>query len=261
MHPRDGRPVFALPWEGAIVYGTTDVDQGEVLVRDPSISSEEADYLLEGIRNIFPSLDLSFKDVLSTYSGIRPVIDTGKANPSKESREHVLWDENGLLTVGGGKLTTFRIMAREALKAVRRHIGYIHFDPETPILDPIPQELDAACSSSKFTAQQCLRLLSRYGQDARMLFTASDEELQTIGGTIYSWAELRLAARNEAIVHLEDLLLRRIRIELLAQQGGQNELDRIRPIVQKELGWNDSRWVTEETNYIHLWKDSYRYSE
>ncbi len=49
---------------------------------------------------------------MSTYSGLRSVVNTGKADPSKESREHALWDENGLLTVSGGKLTTFRIMAR-----------------------------------------------------------------------------------------------------------------------------------------------------
>ncbi len=78
----------------------------------------------------------------ATYSGIRPVVDTGKQNPSKESREHVLWDENGLLTVSGGKLTTFRIMARDALKAVRRHLGHIPFDPDVPVLDVIPPEAE-----------------------------------------------------------------------------------------------------------------------
>jgi glycerol-3-phosphate dehydrogenase len=79
----------------------------------------EAEYLLEGLQAVFPEQELTFEDVTSTFSGLRPVVNTGKANPSKESREHAIWDENGLLTVSGGKLTTFRVMARDALKAVR----------------------------------------------------------------------------------------------------------------------------------------------
>ncbi len=96
LHPRDGRPVFVLPWEGAVIYGTTDVDQGQNLVTDPAISSAEAEYLMDGLRFVFPGLELTFDDVIATFAGIRPVVDTGKANPSKESREHVLWEENGL---------------------------------------------------------------------------------------------------------------------------------------------------------------------
>jgi glycerol-3-phosphate dehydrogenase len=82
LHSRDGRPVFVLPWEGAVIYGTTDVDQGQNLVTDQSISSSEADYLLEGLKTAFPSLELNHDDVMATFSGIRPVVDTGKTNPS-----------------------------------------------------------------------------------------------------------------------------------------------------------------------------------
>ena len=258
LHPQDGRPVFALPWEGAVIFGTTDVDQGSDLVTDPSISTVEAEYLLDGLKFVFPKLELTFADVSATYSGIRPVVDTGKANPSKESREHVLWDENGLLTVSGGKLTTFRIMAREALKAVRRHIGHIPFDSELPVLDAIPQEAEAACAASKFSPTQCLRLLARYGPEAAALFNASDTDLQPINGTIYQWAELRQAVRAEGVVHLDDLLLRRLRLGLLAPNGGLDQISRIRSIVQPELGWDDVRWQAEEKSYIELWNRAYR---
>ena len=258
LHPQDGRPVFALPWEGAVIFGTTDVDQGSDLVTDPSISTVEAEYLLDGLKFVFPKLELTFADVSATYSGIRPVVDTGKANPSKESREHVLWDENGLLTVSGGKLTTFRIMAREALKAVRRHIGHIPFDSELPVLDAIPQEAEAACAASKFSPTQCLRLLARYGPEAAALFNASDTDLQPINGTIYQWAELRQAVRAEGVVHLDDLLLRRLRLGLLAPNGGLDQISRIRSIVQPELGWDDVRWQAEEKSYTELWNRAYR---
>jgi glycerol-3-phosphate dehydrogenase len=258
LHPQDGRPVFVLPWEGAVIFGTTDVDQGQNLLTDPSISSGEVEYLLEGLKAVFPALELTYADVIATYSGIRPVVDTGKTDPSKESREHVLWDEKGLLTVSGGKLTTFRIMARDALKAVRRHLGHIPFDPDIPVLDAIPPEAEAACAASKLSPTQCLRLLARYGPESAALFTASEADLQPVDGTIYLWAELRQAARAEGVVHLDDLLLRRVRLGLLVPNGGLDQISRIRSIVQPELGWDDARWQAEEKAYAELWNRAYR---
>ena len=258
LHPADGRAVFAIPWEGVVIFGTTDVDQDSNLVTDPSISDAEAEYLLTGLQRVFPAQELTFADVSATFSGIRPVVNTGKVNPSKESREHVIWDENGLLTVSGGKLTTFRIMAREALKAVRRHLGHIPFDPDIPVLDAITPEAEATCAASKFSPTQCLRLLARYGPGSAALFTASGADLQPIDGTIYLWAELRQAARAEGVVHLDDLLLRRVRLGLLAPNGGLDQMGRIRSIVQPELGWDDSRWQAEEKSYAELWRRAYQ---
>jgi glycerol-3-phosphate dehydrogenase len=258
LHPTDGRAVFAIPWEGVVIFGTTDVDEDSNLVIDPSISAAEVGYLLTGLQKVFPAQGLTSADVTATFSGIRPVVNTGKLNPSKESREHVLWDENGLLTVSGGKLTTFRIMARDALKSVRRHLGHIPFDPDVPVLDVIPQEAVAACAASNFSPTQCLRLLARYGPDSAALFSAPGRDLEPIDGTIYTWAELRQAARVEGVVHLDDLLLRRVRLGLLAPNGGMDQMARIRATVQPELGWDEARWQAEEKSYDELWRTSYR---
>jgi len=258
LHPRDGRPVFALPWEGAVVYGTTDVDHTTDLLTDPAISQVEAEYLLEGLQAVFPGLELSHADVIAAYSGIRPVVDTGKANPSRESREHVLWDENGMLTVSGGKLTTFRIMARDALKALRRRLGHIHFDPDVPVLDPLPVEAEALLSATHLPPSVCIRLLARYGIPASASLCAGGEaDLQSIPGTPYFWAELRHAARSEAVLHLDDLLLRRIRLGLLLPGGGLEHVDRIRALVLPELGWTEARWEQEVSAYQQLWGSSY----
>lgn len=258
LHPRDGRPVFVLPWEGAIIFGTTDVDQGQNLVTDPSISNGEAEYLLDGLKAVFPALELTSTDVIATFSGIRPVVNTGKANPSKESREHVLWDENGLLTVSGGKLTTFRIMARDALKAVRRHLGHIPFDPDVPVLDLLPPAAEALLASTRLPPSQCLRLIARYGVNASTSFCFQGEDMNAIPGTNYIWSELRQAAHGEGVVHLDDLLLRRIRLGLLLPNGGQDQMARIRHLTQQELGWDDARWKAEEKSYSELWCTSYR---
>jgi len=92
-HPWDGRPVFALPWEGATIVGTTDHDHEPSLNDEPSISPHESAYLMALVDELFPSLAIRHSDVLSTFAGVRPVIASGKADPSKESRDHVIWEE------------------------------------------------------------------------------------------------------------------------------------------------------------------------
>ncbi|MEZ4517556.1 MAG: FAD-dependent oxidoreductase [Chloroflexota bacterium] len=119
LHPLDGRPVFAFPWEGITLFGTTDMDCEVPLDQEPGISPDEVAYLMAALSAHFPSLNLGLEDIISTFAGIRPVIGTGKADPSKESRDHVVWEEHGLLTVTGGKLTTFGQIAAEALETGR----------------------------------------------------------------------------------------------------------------------------------------------
>jgi glycerol-3-phosphate dehydrogenase len=81
-----------------------------------------------------------------------------------------------------------------------------------------------------------------------------------IPSTPYLWAELRHAARAEGVIHLDDLLLRRVRLGLLAPNGGMDLLPRIRAIVQPELGWGDLRWEKEVGEYADLWKRAYALS-
>jgi glycerol-3-phosphate dehydrogenase len=163
------------------LFGTTDVDHDSQLQTDPSISSAEVEYLFAALGFVFPELQLTPRDVISTYSGLRPVVNTGKANPSKESREHAIWDENGLLTVSGGKLTTFRPMARDAFKAVRKHLGHIPFDADVPVLDALPPKAETLLAGSKLPAAQQLRLLARYGSQALPSFSNRSRALPTFG--------------------------------------------------------------------------------
>ena len=122
MHPQDGRPVFAFPWEGVTLVGTTDVDHGEDMRQEAAITPHEVAYLMAALEFQFPQLGLTLNDIIATYAGVRPVIDSGKADPSKEGRDHVVLLEDGLLTVTGGKLTTFRLIALDALKLSLIHI-------------------------------------------------------------------------------------------------------------------------------------------
>jgi len=256
LHQVDARPVFAFPWEGATLFGTTDVDSDAPLSSEPRISGGELDYLLDGLAHAFPEAGLSEQDLRATFAGVRGVIGTGKIDPSRESREHVLWREDGLLTVTGGKLTTFRVMARDALRLVRAQFERpLNLRATQRVFDPPPENLWLPASLDR---EVHLRLLGRYAQDLPGLVDlAIGGDWEPIGDSPYRWAELRWAAHAEGVVHLEDLLLRRVRLALTAPAGGLNLLDKIRPIVQDQLGWDDARWQAEASRYAATWRESY----
>lgn len=254
MHPADHRPVFAFPWEGVTVVGTTDIDHSESLDAEPCINQQEVEYLMEIMERTFPALGLTTDDIQSSFSGIRSVVDTGKANPSKESREHVIWQENGLLTITGGKLTTFRLMAHQALRAVRRRLPHRRSIARgSHVIDQTPSDLLADASIEPGTR---LRLIGRYGPDAAPIVGAAKPgEMDPIQHTPSIWAELRWAALSEAVEHLDDLLLRRLPLALTLPRGGLPLIDQIRRIAQPELGWDDKRWEEEVAAYERLWKE------
>jgi len=116
--------------------GTTDVDHSDSLDEEPHITPGEVAYLMAAVESRYPSLALTLDDVLATFAGVRPVINTGKADPSAESRDHVVWTENGLLTVTGGKLTTFRLMAERAGDLVAARLG--NREPCRTAVEPLP---------------------------------------------------------------------------------------------------------------------------
>ncbi len=256
FHPRDGRAMFVIPWEGATIVGTTDIDHDPDLDKkyiEPFATAGEISYMMEAVSFLFPSLGLTEKDIVSSFSGLRPVIHTGASTPSKESRAHALWEEDGLITITGGKYTTFRIMSRETIDKVLARLGKQKSVGSKRIFNP-PVDL----SSFSLDPLKLSYLAGRYGNEtAELLKAARQGELERIEQVPNLWAELRWAARQEGVVHLEDLLLRRVRLGLLLPQGGRDLLPRIHDIVQPELGWSDERWQQEEAAYLKTWQNYY----
>lgn len=250
IHPVDGRPLYALPWEGVTLVGTTDVDHDQDLEEEPAAAPAEVDYLLTALRRAFPFLDLTEADLQATFAGVRAVIGTGRQPPSREPRDHAVWDE-GILTVTGGKLTTFRVMARDALGRIRRRLPAPR-PPARPALAPpeIRRDLDP---------RLLRRLWSRYGPMAdTVLQAAPAEDLAFIPGTPVLWAEVRWAAGHEAVVHLDDLMLRRTRLGVLLPQGGIPWLRRHGDRLQSMLGWDEARWLTELERYQEIWRRAWQ---
>jgi glycerol-3-phosphate dehydrogenase len=249
-----------MPWEGATLLGTTDLDHEEDLDAEASITSQEVEYLLQAVDYQFPSLGISHEDILATYSGVRPVIGTGALNPSSEKRDHSVWVEHGLISVSGGKLTTFRLIALDVLSRVARFIPSFTVRDSGDRLLSTPEYQGPGLERLDTALRR--RLAGRYGRQAEnVVGCAGDDELARVPGTDTMWAELRWAARNEAVVHLDDLLLRRTPIGVLLPQGGLRFFDRIQEICKEELNWDPDRWEQEAQTYGNLWKNCYSLPE
>ena len=258
LHPFDGRPVMVFPWEGVTIVGTTDMDHPYDLQEEASISPEEVSYLMAAIRYQFPSVSMRFQDIISTFSGVRAVIGSGKLDPSKESRDHVVWDENGLITVTGGKLTTFRRIAVDALRKVTDdQFDKSGLDDNKPVLNPVDLSIWED-TGAMLPTELKRRLTGRYGKLAvEIVSNAETKELEFVQGTKTLWAEIRWSVRHENVVHLDDLMLRRTRLGLIVRDGGEEILDQVKLILSDELGWNERRWEEEKFRYLEIWKKYY----
>lgn len=258
FHPEDHRPVFAFPWQGTTVLGTTDLDHTESLSHEPAINREELNYLLKISSSLFPSSAITERDVIATWAGVRPVVtqspvvtqDKGTRKPSKENREHVIWSDNGLISVAGGKLTTFRLIAREVLE--RGQMPGFHLRNDALLVFASPPDLQRPDAISH---QNWHRLQGFYGPALAEVLRAGTHE--TVGGTDTLWAELAWAAANTGVIHLDDLMLRRTRLGLVLPKGGEGLLPDIRCLCKPILGWDDTTWEREEARYLELWRSCY----
>jgi glycerol-3-phosphate dehydrogenase len=257
-HPADARNVFAYPWRGHVLLGTTDLDDRVPLDSEPRIAQEEVDYLIAAARFAFPDLDLKIEDVTATWAGVRPVIGTGKSDPSKESRDSMVIKENGLISVSGGKLTTFRTTAHHVLNEAAQYLNRNLRLSDGPIFEKLDPDLLPAKANKKTLA----RLAGFYGKDATSILQSADEaDLVQLGETSTLKAELKFSAQFEDVVHLEDLMLRRARFGFVLSKGGESLLSEVRDSIQSILGWSDQRWDDEEKSYKQLIEQSYSLSQ
>lgn len=256
FHPDDRRAMFIIPWDGTTMVGTTDLDQPKQFEQDYEetfATEDEIDYMLTAAQTMFPQAGLTLHDAVASFSGLRPVVRGDAASPSKESRRHAIWEEDGMVTITGGKLTTFRIMAEQTLKAALKLLPVEVEEPDRRMFDPLPRR-----PARSVTLPQWQYLAGRYGADTpTMISMARAGEMEPIDNLPNVWAELRWAARDEAVVHLDDLMLRRVRLGLCLKLGGINFLPQIRKIVQPELGWSDQKWEQEVQRYQKTWKQYY----
>ena len=254
----EGRTIFALPWLGRTLVGTTDNDyEGPLDHVKPS--GVDIDYLLEAINGFF-GLALSPADLTGAFAGVRPLISTGDPKKSVDiSRKAELYEtSSGMITITGGKLTTWRRMAkmtvdrlveREARDApCRTHeipLGEAIAAAELPRVEGVPDASYAALAARYgHAAHDVLALAAERGELAQPIVPGQPDVL----------AEVALAARREQARSVGDVLLRRTRLGLLtarelvpASEGGP--VERVGEVLARELGWTLERAALEQRRF------------
>lgn len=257
----DRRLAFAVPWEGAVVLGTTDTEW-EGPPESPTIDPSDVAYLVEHARR-FLDVSLTRADVLGAYAGLRPLVSTGTgASSARLSRRHgVFQAPEGFVTVVGGKLTTYRRMAEDAVNLILgKPPGTASPTRTLPLegaerLGQVLPALRARARTLGVGRRSFHHLVRRYGTRAAAILDLvadrPDLAAPLADGLPHLAAEVVVAVRDEMAVTLADVLMRRTRLALLLPDHGLEVADRVAVLMGDELGWSPAARAEEVARYAH----------
>ena len=248
--------LFVIPWGRHWILGTTDTDW-ELDKTHPAASSTDIDYVLEHVNRVL-SQPLTREDVEGVYAGLRPLLTGESEGTSQLSREHtVAVPVPGLVAVAGGKYTTYRIMARDAVDVVAR--GLDRATPPsathlTPLLgatgfQALWNRRARLAAASGLHVARVEHLLRRYGTRIEDLLAVVAERPELgkplTGADDYLAVEVRYAATHEGALHLDDVLTRRTRISIETWDRGLEAAGPAARLMAPVLGWDEAT-VAEE---------------
>ena len=260
--PSDGRVFFVIPDGPLAIIGTTDTDTAEP-PGEVRATRGDVGYLLDAANAFFPTARLRADDVISAWAGVRPLASlTGdrEGAPSRASREHAIAVSHaGVVSVTGGKLTTFRAMAAEVVDVVERHLGRrVTSSPTLARALPggaLGDRVAAVAAARNVTQDEAVanRLIDAYGADWRSVWTEcarSPEGRARLVPTLpYLCGELLWSAGHELVVTLGDLLIRRTRIAFETRDHGWGVASHAADVVASMLGWDRQRVGMELERY------------
>lgn len=253
----DGRVIFFLPWQGKTIVGTT--DRKSPITHNPMPSEEEIQFVLKETENYLnPDIKVRRGDVLSVWSGIRPLVLDPKSKDTKSvSRNHVTdVSETKLVTIAGGKWTTYRAMAKDAVDVAVKSLN---------LTSTKESETDGMLleGASGWTPTYFIRLVQQFGMDPEVaehlsksygvkapqvikLASMSGKKWPVIGKKIaegypFIEAEIIYSARNEYACTLVDMISRRIRLSFLDARTTEAVLPRVADLMGEELGWDNNK--------------------
>lgn len=240
------RIVFAIPRHEMVIVGTTDTDFNGDLNR-VFAQKDEVQYLLQVVEKYFPGLKVTAQDIVSTYAGVRPLVDDGAKTEGKTSREHtILTDDHGITYVMGGKYTTYRKIAEQALSEILKHFpfekrvqwGLCQTDqPLNPlvsaeILDESEEYTREMVERSGLSEAESLRLFERHGLEALQM-PKSFGRLRS--GVEY---EASHALMSTMCLSLRDFYFRRVPLFLAEPDHGLRHLESIANIFSSFYNWS-----------------------
>ena len=252
--------LFVIPWGDFWLVGTTDTDWNLDLAR-PAASAADLDYLL-GQANRWLRPALTHADIVGVYAGLRPLLHGESDSTSKLSREHAVTTvAPGLLSVAGGKYTTYRVMAADAVDAAVAAMGV---DAPASCTESVPlvgatgyqamrNRREQLASESGLPVDRIDRLLGRYGSELPVLLELlrTDPAMaECLPGTDdYLAAEARFAVDHEGALHLDDVLTRRTRLSIESHDRGVSAARVVAGIMADALGWDEATVAREIDSY------------
>jgi len=268
----DGRLMFAIPWFDTVLVGTTDTfDNGDVRTTD----GNDYDYVMATLRAAFKGFELADTELVSSFAGVRTLIvdpNTNVASASAVSREHAVYqDPSGLISIAGGKLTTYRTMALnivdqvvERLPAERRAA----LKPCSTDREPLGGSVDVTAKQNELERRFgispaiALHLVRTYGARSHEPIEQQSERRAPceplVDGAPFLRCELPYIARTECPLHLEDVLTRRLRVALWARGQAMDEAFKAARLVGAGLGWTPEQEIAEAERYRALVRREFR---
>ncbi len=263
---KDGRVVFVKPIDDQVMVGTTDTAY-DALEKEPVLESEEVDYLLETLE---PFMDTVPKreDIIAGFAGIRPLLAPKSANRKETKsllRDHeVEYDEvSGLLSLLGGKWTTYRVMAMDCVDYAAKLLGneancitdkhYLIGNQETDF-DKVKFAENANVLG--LSSETIEHLLLKFGDQVNEILELIKKDKRgaqyIVEGYPFIMAEAVYCLKNEMVTKLRDFLSRRIRLEISDWNASIKAAEKILPLFQSELGWNEDEAIIELTEYVKM---------
>jgi len=257
----DGRILYVIPWQSRAIIGTTDTGSGNL--DDPQAGPEDIAYLIRHI-NQYLEVNLTNDDILSVYAGYRPLVKSRGARAADLSRTHVVLQEvNGMVTIVGGKLTTYRRMAQDTVDVLAKRDGMPISQPTKNLLlagaigwRDAKREIDARGQQLGLAPDIIEHLEFNFGSHARSILDLieKDESLRErlVPDLPYVRAEVVYACRAEMAMTLEDMLARRTRIILEDGARGASIAPQVASLMARELGWSLDQTNSQVEQYRAL---------
>jgi len=266
--PIDGRVMFILPWGDQSYIGTTDTDE-DVSPDDVRASPEDVTYLLRSANACFPQARLAPTDVVATWAGLRPLLaPSQELSASAVSREHrVVESPTGLITIAGGKLTTYRVMGRDVAARVAARLHELDgrprsADPPTHRL-PLPggetADLEVLVEAAKARGaleSGARHLVRSYGSESAAVLNLVDHDRglgrPIVAGRPEIWAEVVHGVQREMAMRLADVLVRRLHLFYEAGGYAAGVAPAVAARMADLLGWDAGRVALELADYRAL---------
>lgn len=239
----DKRMLWICPWmDGLVIIGTTDTPyQGNL--REPGANNQDVQYILENLNNSLSGIHLTEDDILSIFSGLRPLInEKNESNIVKVSRDYkIWWEKENLLMIAGGKFTSFLSMADNTLKeyATRKSIN-------------IQQRSNEQAPKSKNSLEEKWGIHASKIEQIFQENTGNNDLL--LEGLNYQIADIIFYIRYQHAQKLSDVLTRRMTITYRMKTINKSLVEKVAAVMQKELNWTDAKKVQRIMDYSDHWK-------